>query len=227
MVAYLLAGPDGTETDASRHGRRRRRPPHDVSHGGQDGPRYRRHRLDRQGAAVALAAMGARVGITGRDRARAEAAAAAIARESGNPTVDVFVADISSQAEVRRLARRGPRRVTQPGRARQQRRRLLGPPPPHRRRPGAHIRPQPPRAIPADEPAARAADRQRTGPRRHRLLRGAGDGRDRLRRSDGRALLLRAACLQRLQARHRLCSHTSWRDASRARTSPRTRSIRA
>jgi NAD(P)-dependent dehydrogenase (short-subunit alcohol dehydrogenase family) len=55
-------------------------------------------------AAVGLASMGARVGITGRDRARAEAAAAAISRESGNPMVDVFVADMSSQAEVRRLA---------------------------------------------------------------------------------------------------------------------------
>ena len=55
-------------------------------------------------AAIGLAAMGARVGITGRDRARAEDAAAAIARESGNPAVDVFVADMSSQAEVRRLA---------------------------------------------------------------------------------------------------------------------------
>ena len=55
-------------------------------------------------AAVALASMGARVGITGRDRARAEHAAAAITRESGNPAVDVFVADMSSQAEVRRLA---------------------------------------------------------------------------------------------------------------------------
>ena len=55
-------------------------------------------------AAVALASMGARVGITGRDRARGEHAAAAITRESGNPAVDVFVADMSSQAEVRRLA---------------------------------------------------------------------------------------------------------------------------
>jgi retinol dehydrogenase 14 len=55
-------------------------------------------------AAIALASMGARVGITGRDRPRAEAAAAAIARESGNPAVDVFVGDMSSQAEVRRLA---------------------------------------------------------------------------------------------------------------------------
>ena len=55
-------------------------------------------------AAIGLASMGARVGITGRDRARAEEAAAAIARESGAPAVDVFVADMSSQAEVRRLA---------------------------------------------------------------------------------------------------------------------------
>ena len=55
-------------------------------------------------AAIGLASMGARVGITGRDRARAERAAAAIARESGNPEIDVFVADMSSQAEVRRLA---------------------------------------------------------------------------------------------------------------------------
>jgi len=55
-------------------------------------------------AAIALAAMGARVGVTGRDRTRAEAAAAAIAKESDNPAVDVFVGDLSSQAEVRRLA---------------------------------------------------------------------------------------------------------------------------
>jgi NAD(P)-dependent dehydrogenase (short-subunit alcohol dehydrogenase family) len=55
-------------------------------------------------AATALASMGARVGITGRDRTRAGEAAAAIARESGNPGVDVFVGDLSSQAEVRRLA---------------------------------------------------------------------------------------------------------------------------
>jgi len=55
-------------------------------------------------AAIGLASMGARVGITGRDRPRAEAAAAAIVGESGNPAVDVFVADMSSQTEVRRLA---------------------------------------------------------------------------------------------------------------------------
>jgi NAD(P)-dependent dehydrogenase (short-subunit alcohol dehydrogenase family) len=54
--------------------------------------------------AIGLASMGARVGITGRDRDRTGQAAAAIARETGNPAVDVFVADLSSQAEVRRLA---------------------------------------------------------------------------------------------------------------------------
>lgn len=55
-------------------------------------------------AAIGLAAMGARVGITGRDRARAVDAAAEITHGSGNPAVDLFVADMSSQAEIRRLA---------------------------------------------------------------------------------------------------------------------------
>jgi retinol dehydrogenase 14 len=57
-----------------------------------------------QATATRLASMGARVGITGRDRARAERAAATIVRESGNDAVDIFVADMSSQTEVRRLA---------------------------------------------------------------------------------------------------------------------------
>ena len=55
-------------------------------------------------AAIALAGMGARVGITGRDRARAEAAAAGSPASRATPAVDVFVADLSSQSEVRRLA---------------------------------------------------------------------------------------------------------------------------
>ena len=54
--------------------------------------------------ATGLAAMGARVGITGRDIARTRAVAAKIAAASGNPAVDPFPADMSSQAEVRRLA---------------------------------------------------------------------------------------------------------------------------
>src|SRR5438477_9388161 len=54
--------------------------------------------------AIGLARLGARVGITGRDLARAEQAATEIRAASGNPTVDGFAADLSSQAEVRRLA---------------------------------------------------------------------------------------------------------------------------
>src|SRR5437870_8975219 len=54
--------------------------------------------------AIGLATMGARVGITGRDLARAEQAAPEIRAASGNPAVDVFAADMTSQAEVRRLA---------------------------------------------------------------------------------------------------------------------------
>ena len=53
--------------------------------------------------AAGLAALGASVAITGRDRRRADEAAAEI-RAAGGPEVDVFVADMSSQAEVRRLA---------------------------------------------------------------------------------------------------------------------------
>jgi retinol dehydrogenase 14 len=54
--------------------------------------------------AVGLASMGARVGITGRDRTRAERAARDIKAVAGNPAVDVFVADLSSQGEIRRMA---------------------------------------------------------------------------------------------------------------------------
>jgi retinol dehydrogenase 14 len=53
--------------------------------------------------ATGLADLGARVAITGRDRRRAEDAAAEI-RADGGPPVEVFVADMSAQAEVRRLA---------------------------------------------------------------------------------------------------------------------------
>lgn len=53
--------------------------------------------------AEGLSALGARVGIVGRDRERTERVAAGIAGASGRD-VDVFVADMSAQAEVRRLA---------------------------------------------------------------------------------------------------------------------------
>ena len=53
--------------------------------------------------ALGLAAMGAHVVITGRDRGRTEHSAGEI-RAAGGGQVDVFVADLSSQSEVRRLA---------------------------------------------------------------------------------------------------------------------------
>jgi len=53
--------------------------------------------------AMGLAMMGAHLGITGRDRGRTEGAAREIRAASGGQ-VDVFVADLSSQSEVRRLA---------------------------------------------------------------------------------------------------------------------------
>jgi retinol dehydrogenase-14 len=54
--------------------------------------------------ATGLASMGAHVAITGRDLGRAEAVAVEIRGATGNPRVDAFGADLSSQAEVRRLA---------------------------------------------------------------------------------------------------------------------------
>jgi retinol dehydrogenase-14 len=53
--------------------------------------------------ALGLARMGAHVAITGRDRERIHDAAVEI-RAAGGGHVDVFIADLSSQAEVRRLA---------------------------------------------------------------------------------------------------------------------------
>src|SRR5580693_5533302 len=54
--------------------------------------------------AAGLAVLGARVGITGRDLARTEAAAASIRGTPGSPAVDGFAADLSVQAGVRHLA---------------------------------------------------------------------------------------------------------------------------
>ena len=53
--------------------------------------------------ALGLARLGARVGLVGRDRRRTEAAADRVRRETGSQA-DVFLADLSSQVQVRRLA---------------------------------------------------------------------------------------------------------------------------
>ncbi len=54
--------------------------------------------------AIALAAMGANVTITGRNRERGEKAVKEVRRESGNEEVELILADLAVQAEVRRLA---------------------------------------------------------------------------------------------------------------------------
>jgi NAD(P)-dependent dehydrogenase (short-subunit alcohol dehydrogenase family) len=56
-------------------------------------------------AAEGLARMGAHVAITGRDQSRADHVAAEIAAATGNPAIDAYGGDLSSQVEVRRLAR--------------------------------------------------------------------------------------------------------------------------
>jgi retinol dehydrogenase 14 len=61
--------------------------------------------------ALGLATMGAHLAITGRDRGRAEDAAGEI-RAAGGGQVDVFVADLSCQSEVRRLADEALRRLS-------------------------------------------------------------------------------------------------------------------
>jgi NAD(P)-dependent dehydrogenase (short-subunit alcohol dehydrogenase family) len=57
-------------------------------------------------AATALAAMGAEVVVTGRNRGRGEAAVEEIRNTTGNERVSLMLADLSVQAEVRSLAER-------------------------------------------------------------------------------------------------------------------------
>jgi len=59
-----------------------------------------------------LARMGARVLLVARDRARGESTAAEIREASGGRAPDVLLADLSSRAEVRRLAREVRARTT-------------------------------------------------------------------------------------------------------------------
>ena len=57
-------------------------------------------------AAGALARQGARVLLVGRNQAKCDAVTAQIKAETGNPQVESFLADLSSQQQVRELARR-------------------------------------------------------------------------------------------------------------------------
>src|SRR5215208_4024420 len=55
--------------------------------------------------AEGLTNLGARVVVVGRDRSKGESATAEIQAKSGNEAVELMVADLSSQAEIHRLAR--------------------------------------------------------------------------------------------------------------------------
>ena len=55
--------------------------------------------------ALGLARMGATVVMVCRDKQRGEAAMAELRRESGNTSVDLMLADLSSQAQIRKLAK--------------------------------------------------------------------------------------------------------------------------
>lgn len=57
-----------------------------------------------QAAAEGLARLGATVVVAARDQERCQSTVARITRETGNPQVDYLVADLSAQAQVRRLA---------------------------------------------------------------------------------------------------------------------------
>lgn len=57
-----------------------------------------------QEIALGLAKLGAQVIITGRKRQRGEAAVAEIKRASGNPRIDLMIADMTSQADIECLA---------------------------------------------------------------------------------------------------------------------------
>ncbi len=57
-----------------------------------------------QETAIGLSKLGAQVIITGRNRQRGEAAVAEIRQASGNPKVDLLIADMTSQADIHQLA---------------------------------------------------------------------------------------------------------------------------
>ncbi len=55
--------------------------------------------------AIGLAKLGGTIVVTGRDRDRGQAAVAAIQARSGNRAIELMLADLSSQQQIRRLAR--------------------------------------------------------------------------------------------------------------------------
>ena len=167
--------------------------------------------------ALRLATMGAHVAITGRDVGRTESAAAEIRAAAGGQ-VEVFVADLSSQSEVRRLAGEVLDKLSRIEYG-QPRRGVLGYAPHQRRRARTNLRPQPLGAFPAHQPAPRPTEKERPGPCNHRLVQRAGYGPGELRRPSGRSVLLRLKGLQPVQAGQRF-SLTNWPGCCGAAPSP-------
>ena len=191
--------PDADTVRVSGSATRLTRADDDVD-GRQDGARHRRHRRHRQGH---------RRGPGGDGRARHDR------RPGRRPRRGRGSADPRRHRRTGRLPRRrrvipvggttarcrGPGPPASDRCAGEQRRRLLEHPPPHGRRARAHLRSQPPRAVPAHQPAPGSAEARNDRPGGDGLVPRARPGQHRLRRPAGRTALLRRPRLQPVQAR--------------------------
>ena len=156
-------------------------------------------------AAIGLARQGARVVLLCRSESRGRAAMAEIERRSGNGSLDLLIADLASQAQIRKAAEEYLRRFDRLDV-------LLNNAavlawrgtPAERGRARDDFRGQPSRAVPADRPVARTAQGVRARAHRHRGLRGAQEGRARLRRLAERTRLLALRGLQPLETGERV-----------------------
>ena len=151
-----------------------------------------------------------------------------IAARTGTRDTVVLRGDLASLAEVRQVAAAFLALERPLARAGEQRGPGDGPPPGDGRRPRDDARRQPLRAVPADQPAARAAPRQRPGARRHGVVDGPqvrGPHRSRAPRAGG--TVPRHAALLRSRSSATCCSRASWRAGSPARGSTPTACIRA
>ena len=113
--------------------------------------------------AVGLAAKGAHVAIVGRNHGRADAAAHQL-NAVGPGDVQVFVADVSSQAQVRRLAADALERLPGIDVLINNVGGVVEHPARHSRRDRAHLRRQSSRSLSPDQPASRATAAERAVP---------------------------------------------------------------
>jgi retinol dehydrogenase 14 len=67
--------------------------------------------------AISLAKLGARIVVTGRNRQRGERAVVEMRQVSGNNKIDLLLADLSTQTEIRKLADEVKKRLFETRRA--------------------------------------------------------------------------------------------------------------